>query len=187
MNQSKLISGQEIQGCKFVQLDEKSDHRGSFTEVFQKYWNSCLNPVQWSFVKSEPEVFRGMHLHLRHDEYFCLIKGHCYLGLKDLREDSSTYGTHSLYELFADSLAALVFPRGLLHGWYYTESSLHLQSVSESYVSYNADDNWGCKWNAPDLGIPWPFESAILSEKAENFPSVGDLEKSLKHISSSIK
>ncbi|MEQ8713916.1 MAG: dTDP-4-dehydrorhamnose 3,5-epimerase family protein [Cyclobacteriaceae bacterium] len=177
MKQSKLISGKKIQDCQFVLLDEKSDHRGSFTEVFQKHWNTCLDPVQWSFVRSEAEVFRGMHLHLRHDEYFCLTQGHCYLGLKDLREDSTTYGAYSLYELFEDSLAALVFPRGLLHGWYFTKPSLHIQAVSESYIDYGKDDNWGCRWDAPDLGIPWPFKSSRLSKRAQGFPDVKTLHE----------
>ncbi len=180
MSRSKLISGVEIQDSQLVLLDEKKDQRGSFTEVFQNHWQSCMAPVQWSFVKSEAGVFRGMHLHLRHDEYFCLASGHCFLGLKDLRESSSTYNEYALYELFGSSMAALIFPQGLLHGWYFTEPSTHIQAVSESYVDYGKDDNWGCRWNAVDLGIPWPFTSAILSERAEGFPSVRDLEASLR-------
>lgn len=180
MSESRLISGEEIQDCQFRILDERKDHRGSFTEVFQKHWGTCLEPAQWSFVKSEPKVFRGMHLHLRHDEYFCLVSGHGYLGLKDLREDSNTYGAYSLYELFGDSLAALVFPRGLLHGWCYTEPSFHIQAVSESYIDYGKDDNWGCKWNAEGLDIPWPIDDVVLSGRADTFPELNILTKDLK-------
>lgn len=176
---SRLIAGQEIHGCDFRILDERQDPRGSFTEVFQKHWRTCLDPVQWSFVKSEPNVFRGMHLHQRHDEYFCLVSGHGYVGLKDLRDDSPTNGAFSLYEVSGSSMAAIVFPRGLLHGWYFTEHSLHIQSVSESYISYNEDDNWGCKWDAPDLGIPWPFNSVVLSNRAKGFPLLQDLKSNM--------
>jgi dTDP-4-dehydrorhamnose 3,5-epimerase len=166
---SKLVNGTPLAGSTFKLLDEHRDPRGSFTEVFQKSWNTCIEPVQWSVVESEARVFRGLHLHLRHDEYFSLMKGHCYVGLKDIRPDSSTYMDWSLYEFFEDSKAILTFETGILHGWYFTMPSIHLQAVSESYLDYGQDDNWGCLWNDPDLGIEWPFSDALLSERAQNF------------------
>ena len=164
-----LVSGELINGVELHSLTEKIDSRGSFTEIFQKYWDSCINPVQWSVVKSEPNVFRGMHYHNRHDEYFCLISGKCLVGLKDLRKESNTYDCYSLYDLNYQDTAALTFPKGILHGWYFYEKSIHIQAVSESYEDYNKDDNLGCKWNDKDLGIPWPFDDAIVSERAGNF------------------
>lgn len=176
---SKLISGQEIADVEFFLLDEKKDQRGSFVEIFQKNWESCIEPVQWSVVRSSPRVFRGMHLHQRHDEYFSLITGHCLVGLKDIRSGSPTNGEYSLYELFGSDMAALTFPRGIIHGWYFFESSAHIQAVSESYIDYGKDDNWGCKWNAPDLNIPWPMDSVILSGRASEFPTEAQLRASL--------
>ncbi len=172
---SSLIDGKVIDQSRLVKLNEHKDPRGSFTEIFQKNWGTVIDPVQWSFVKSEPHVFRGMHYHNRHDEYFCLIQGSCYLGLKDMRKDSPTYMQHALYYLTENDLAALTFPSGVMHGWYFPEKSLHIQSVSEAYVDYGKDDNFGCKWDDPDLGIPWPFEKVVLSERARNFGLLKDL------------
>ncbi|MBY5952696.1 dTDP-4-dehydrorhamnose 3,5-epimerase family protein [Algoriphagus marincola] len=169
---SRLIAGQEIEGVVLKTLKENIDYRGSFTEVFNHRWNLDLNAVQWSYVKSESNVFRGLHFHKRHDEYFCIVSGHCELGLKDMRPDSPTYLNWQLYELFGDDLAALVFPRGLLHGWYFFTPSVHLQSVSESYVDYGKDDNWGVYWNDKDLGIPWSFTDPIISTRASDFPDL---------------
>ena len=84
--ESRIISGSPIADSELIKLIEHPDSRGSFTEVFVKKWGTILDPVQYSVVKSEAEVLRGMHFHRRHDECFCLIKGHCYLGLKDMRE-----------------------------------------------------------------------------------------------------
>lgn len=179
IGKSRLVSGQTLNEVELFVLDEKKDDRGSFVEVFQKSWDSCIDPVQWSAVRSSPGVFRGMHLHKRHDEYFCLIQGHCLVGLKDLRSGSPTDGEYSLYELYGSDMAALTFPRGILHGWYFLESSTHLQAVSESYMDYGKDDNWGCKWNAPDLNIPWPMESVTLSSRASEFPTEAQLRASL--------
>ena len=174
---SSLISGSPIDGVELRKLTEHTDHRGSFAEVFQRHWGTCMAPVQWSVVKSAPQVFRGMHLHLRHDEYFSLLTGHAYVGLKDVRKGSPTDGVYALYELHADDIAAIIFPRGLLHGWYFLEPSIHLQAVSEAYADYHSDDNWGVYWNAADLGIPWPFKTATVSHRAGDFPTEAQLRQ----------
>ncbi len=172
---SVLVSGDTIADSALVDLSENKDFRGSFTEIFQRNWNTVLDPVQWSMVKSEENVFRGMHFHRRHDEYFCLIQGSCYLGLKDLRPKSETYGCVSLYFLSCRSLKSLIFPRGVLHGWYFPEPSIHIQAVSESYLDYGQEDNFGCRWDDPAIGIEWPFQNPILSTRAQDFGSLLDL------------
>jgi dTDP-4-dehydrorhamnose 3,5-epimerase len=175
MSKSSQIAGGAIHLAELRHIRENKDSRGSFSEVFQNHWQTCLDPVQWSAVKSGAGVFRGMHLHLRHDEYFCLLSGHCLVALKDIRPDSPTRGVFALYELHEADQAAVIFPRGLLHGWYFFQPSLHIQAVSESYVDYHTDDNFGCKWNAPDLGIPWPMKEVILSARAGDFTTEREL------------
>jgi len=172
LKKSRMKAGSQISGVVLRHLAENKDYRGSFTEIFNHRWNLDLDAVQWSLVKSEANVYRGMHFHKRHDEYFCLIHGKCELGLKDMRSDSPTYLQWSQYELWAEDLTALIFPRGLLHGWYFPEPSIHAQSVSESYVDYGKDDNWGVVWNDPDLGIPWSFDEPIVSNRAGDFPDL---------------
>jgi dTDP-4-dehydrorhamnose 3,5-epimerase len=169
---SLQIGGSEIDGVVFKQLKENEDHRGSFTEVYNHRWDLELEAVQWSYVKSEANVFRGLHFHKRHDEYFCLVSGHCQLGLKDMRPNSPTYLNWQLYDLHGSDLSALIFPRGLLHGWYFFTPSVHLQSVSESYVDYGKDDNWGVYWKDPALGIPWGFTHPVISNRASDFPTL---------------
>lgn len=176
---SKQIAGGLIEGVEFRNIDEHKDHRGSFSEVFQDHWGTCLDPVQWSVVKSGTGVFRGMHLHRRHDEYFSLLSGHCLVGLKDIRPDSPTEGVFSLYELHEQDMSAVIFPAGLLHGWYFFKPSLHIQAVSEAYVDYHHDDNWGVYWDAPDLGIPWPVKEVQLSPRAADFKTEAELKIAL--------
>ncbi|MDH3637712.1 MAG: dTDP-4-dehydrorhamnose 3,5-epimerase family protein, partial [Gammaproteobacteria bacterium] len=160
-------------------LQPNVDTRGIFTEVFQKHWNAMETPRQWSIVTSTSNVLRGCHLHLRHDEYFFLIQGEVSLGLRDERLDSPTRGHWQLYRLFGTNPAALTFPAGLVHGWYFHTDSLHLQAVSESYLTYGDDDNWGIHWADPELEIPWPFDNPLLSERAASFQSLIDVRQKL--------
>jgi len=180
MSSSRLIAGRTIYQTEFRKLVENKDDRGSFSEVFQEHWATPLSPVQWSVVKSGAGVFRGMHLHLRHDEYFSLLHGHCLVALKDVRPGSPTEGVFSLYELHEEDMAAVIFPRGLLHGWYFYQPSLHIQAVSEAYADYHNDDNHGVHWQAPDLGIPWPINEATLSMRAQDFTTEAALLASIQ-------
>jgi dTDP-4-dehydrorhamnose 3,5-epimerase len=155
------------------------DERGCFTELFSDGWELPIDPVQWSFVASRRKVLRGMHLHLRHDEYITVVRGRACVGIYDLRPDSPTAGGSSLIQLDAASLHCLCFPRGVLHGWYFYEDSFHLQAVSEAYDDYQADDNRGCLWSDKELKIPWPDPSPIVSARAAGFPLLRELAGSI--------
>lgn len=176
---SRLSRGGLIDGVDLWKLERHEDERGSFLEVFQDHWGSAIKPVQWSAVTSEPRVFRGMHLHWRHDEYIMVVSGHASVGLRDARPESTTFGVWSLYELFGEQPAALTFPQGIIHGWYTHEPTLHLQAVSEAYVDYHPEDNIGVRFDDPDLEIPWSDPDPIISERAEAF---GTLEDALRTV-----
>jgi dTDP-4-dehydrorhamnose 3,5-epimerase len=158
----------------------RRDHRGAFTEVFQAHWGTCITPVQWSIVHSHAGVFRGVHLHRRHDEYFAVVQGRATVGLRDLRPWSSTRGAWAMYDLSGADLACVTFPLGVLHGWYFHEESIHLQAVSEAYIDYGKDDNWGCLWSDPALEIPWPVtREPIMTTRAGDFPTLKGLVEAL--------
>lgn len=154
----------------FRRLKPNIDPRGCFTEIFQEAWDLGIAPVQWSLVRTDVNVFRGMHLHWRHDEYYALVSGRCVVGLYDVRRDSPSRGNYALYELNEDDPHCICFPPGMLHGLYYFEPTIHLQAVSESYDTYQHDDNLGCRWDDPDLAIPWPFDNPLSSPEQDSYP-----------------
>lgn len=172
---AKMLAGTDIEGAQLRPLTMNFDKRGYFTEIFRDTWQLPIEPVQWNMVSSRPRVLRGMHLHFRHDEYISVVRGRGCVGLYDFRTNSPTAGASALYELNGEELCCLSFPRGILHGWYFYEESLHLQGVSENYDEYHREDNMGCLWSDPDLNIPWPDASPIVSERAANFPSLAEL------------
>ena len=164
-----------IDGVQCRPLTINRDSRGCFTEVFCQNWGLQIEPLQWSVVSSHPKVLRGMHFHRRHDEYITIIRGRACVGLYDLRPDSRTRGVSSLIGLEEKNLSCLSFPAGILHGWYFYEASIHLQAVSECYDDYCIDDNLGCHWSDPGLGIAWPDRSPIISPRAASFPPLREL------------
>ena len=177
MQKSGLSAGGEIDGTQLVRLCVNKDHRGSFTEVLQRHWEPEFDFVQFSIVSSEANVMRGCHLHWEHDEYFCLLSGSAYVGLRDERPGSKTRNVWSLYSLHEDDMAALIFPRGLVHGWYFPEPSMHLQGVTESYKDYGSYDNHRIHWLDPDLEIPWPSKKATMTDLASGAMSLKEFRK----------
>jgi dTDP-4-dehydrorhamnose 3,5-epimerase len=164
-----------ILGLHVMPLAPHRDARGVFLEVFKDSWELPVRPTQWSLVRSTARTLRGLYLHLRHDELFVLVQGRAHVGLKDLRRASPTFGRALLLELAAESPTVVVFPPGVLHGWYFSEPSLHLQAVSEEYDRYRHDDNLSCHWADPELGLVWPDRHPLLSPDAEHFGSLRSL------------
>lgn len=170
-----IVHGEQLAGVVVQPLQSHFDDRGSFTEVFSSRWRAAIAAQQWSVVRSRANVLRGPHLHLGHDEYFVLLAGTAWVGLRDVRPDSPTRDRSCLMELHGDEPAAVSFPRGFIHGWYFSEESIHLQSVTECYADYHPADNLGCRWDDPDLDIPWPCTAPIVSARAAAFPPLSVL------------
>lgn len=175
---SGLVDGVAVAGVVVTALEAHHDARGSFTEVYAVERDHTLSPTQWSIVRSEAGALRGMHFHRRHDEFLTIVSGRLFVGLHDLRPDSPTAGAGALYVLDAVSPASIAFPRGLVHGWMADGPVVHLQAVSESYSTYGSDDNEGCRWDDPALGIRWPAAPRFVSSRADAFGSLEDLRTS---------
>jgi dTDP-4-dehydrorhamnose 3,5-epimerase len=155
-----------------VPLEPHRDERGVFTELYRVEWATGVEPVQWNSVRSEAGVLRGVHVHIRHDDYLTVPFGRASVGIRDLRRDSPTEGLATVVELGAERPAALVIPHGVAHGFYFHEPSLHVYAVSEYW---DPEDELGCHWADSELAIPWPVDSASVSERDEQSPPLSDL------------
>jgi dTDP-4-dehydrorhamnose 3,5-epimerase len=159
-------------GTALVPLEPHRDERGVFTELYRVEWATGVAPVQWNAVRSEAGVLRGVHVHIRHDDYLTVPFGRASVGIRDLRRGSPTEGLAIVIELGAERPAALVIPHGVAHGFYFHEPSLHVYAVSEYW---DPEDELGCHWADPELAIPWPTGSASVSERDEQSPPLSDL------------
>ena len=159
-------------GCSLRRLATHRDGRGSFTELFRREWETGADPVQWNVVRSEPGVLRGVHVHIRHDDYLTLPQGRATIGLRDLRRDSSTSGLSALVELRGDDLQALTIPHGVAHGFLFHEPSLHVYAVTRYW---DPDDELACHWADPDLELAWPERPALVAPRDEAAQPLSDL------------
>ena len=159
-------------GVTLHRLEPHVDSRGAFTELFRASWATGVAPVQWNAVRSEADVLRGVHAHFRHTDYLTLVAGRAAVGLFDLRDDSPTRGCQALAELSAESPSGLVIPPGVAHGFYFYEPSLHIYAVSHEW---DLDDELGCRWDDPGIGLAWPCAEPLLSDRDTALGSLASL------------
>jgi len=143
-------------------LTPHSDARGVFTEIQRNEWNLGNRPVQLNVVKSIAGVLRGVHVHVRHEDYFVLVTGRAFLGLHDLRPWSPTHGVSCLLELSEEKPQAVVTPPGVAHGFYFSEPAVHVYGVSHYW---DTADEIAVRWNSPELRLDWPTAAPVLSER----------------------
>jgi dTDP-4-dehydrorhamnose 3,5-epimerase len=158
------------EGVRISPLAMNLDSRGSLTEIFRTEWIDGPGPCQWNLAKSAANVLRGVHVHFKHDDYMVVISGRLSVGLYDARPKSPTYRQSAIFEFSAEPTSALRIPIGVMHGFYMHEPTTYVYGVN-SY--YDPDDELGCYWADPALGIAWPCRDPLLSERDREPPSFG--------------
>ncbi len=173
---SNVVS-RPIEDVLLCSLDTHSDDRGSLTEIFRASWNDAPPFMQWNFVRTQAGVLRGFHGHLIHLDYLILLQGSASIGLKDLRPDSPTENRAALVNLDGDDLKGLTIPAGVAHGFYFHTDSLMVYGVT-SY--WRVEDELGCRWDDPGVGIDWPVSSAVISERDAALPAFGVFRQQMR-------
>jgi dTDP-4-dehydrorhamnose 3,5-epimerase len=166
------VVGTLPEGLLVRPLEPHSDDRGTFVELHRLEWDTQIAPIQWNAVHSEPGVLRGVHVHPCHDDYLTVVRGRAIVGLRDLRDRSPSAGAAACVELSAERPLAITIPHGVAHGFYFAEASTHVYAVSHYW---DPADELGCRWDDPELEIPWPQRDARISTRDESLPPLAAL------------
>lgn len=156
-----------------------TDNRGWFFEFFKKneFAKAGITDVfiQENISFSRKGVVRGMHFQLapyQQAKLVSVLQGKVLDVVVDLRKGSSTFGKWHCCTLDSEQHNMLMVPQGFAHGFAALEDSLFIYKSTSTYQpAFEA----GIIWNDPQLGIPWPFTSPILSVKDSNLPTLDEL------------
>ncbi len=171
------ISGTLPQGVALFDLNPSADHRGVFTEVFRQNWRTGVEVVQINLAESVARTLRGTHVHLAHAEVYVAASGSMLLGVSDLRPSSVTAGAAALVRLDAADRQVLAIPPGVAHAYYSETDTVLLQGVS---AYYDPEDDLGCRWDDPGLGVAWPALQPILSARDSGAAGLPTLMRALR-------
>jgi dTDP-4-dehydrorhamnose 3,5-epimerase len=174
---SGIVTADLPDGVRLCPLTTYIDDRGTLTEIFRANWETGIVPVQWNVTTSKRGTLRGVHVHRTHDDYLVLLTGRASIGIRDLRAGSPTAGRAALVELSGSQMRTLTIPPGVAHGFYFHQESVMVYSVSHYW---DPEDEFGCRWDDPDLEIPWPTTSAKVSERDGSAPPLSALLRELE-------
>jgi dTDP-4-dehydrorhamnose 3,5-epimerase len=183
------IKERALKGVFEIEPYPIGDHRGFFMRTFDinEFNNYGINRlwVQENHSKSTQKgIIRGLHFQLPPFTETKLVR--CIHGavldvFVDLRKDSTTFGKWDAVELSAENKKMVFIPRGFAHGF------ITLSEVSE--VLYKVDNYYakdyerGIIWNDKSIGINWPTDNPVLSEKDKKNMTLNDFIAQYQNLS----
>jgi dTDP-4-dehydrorhamnose 3,5-epimerase len=152
-----------------IEPDVFRDDRGFFLETYhiEKYRaGGIVTPfVQDNHSRSVHGTVRGLHLQVGRAQakLVRVIEGEIYDVAVDVRRGSPTFKQWVGVTLSAENFKQCFVPAGFAHGF-----SVVSQTAQVEYKCtdlYDPASELGIAWNDPELGIRWPSEQALLSDR----------------------
>ena len=173
----------KIPGVLIIETDVFGDHRGYFTETYNKPKYEALG-ITTEFVQdnmsfsAQKGTLRGLHWQnppYAQAKLVSCTKGAVIDVAVDIRKGSPTFGQWVSVELSAENHRQFFLPRGMAHGFAVLSESAVFQYKCDNF--YAPQSEGAVAWDDPDLAIDWqiPREDVILSEKDSHHPAFKDL------------
>jgi dTDP-4-dehydrorhamnose 3,5-epimerase len=169
-----------LPGAFLIDLEKREDERGFFARTF------CLNEFKQhqldanvvqinNSLSADKGTLRGMHYQLApkaETKIVRCIKGSLFDVIVDLRKESPTFLKWFGAELSAENRRMMYVPKGFAHGFVTLEAHTEVfYLVSEFYAP---DMERGIRYNDPAIGIEWPVQPQVVSEKDLKHPDFNE-------------
>ena len=157
------------------------DERGFFMETYKKEDFDEKAGIKGEFIqdnhsKSKYGVLRGLHFQKEpyaQAKIVRCIRGAIYDVAVDLKKNSPTFGRYVSVELSEENKFMVYVPKGFAHGFLVlSENAEVIYKVDNVYApGYET----GLIWNDEDIGIKWPVDNPIISQKDGNLLTLKEL------------
>ena len=154
------------------------DNRGYFYESWnQDRYAEFGMPedfVQDNISLSTKGTLRGLHYQepMAQGKLVSVLVGRVFDVAVDLRRGSPRFGSWVGVELSGETREQLWIPEGFAHGF------CVISDLAEFYYKctapYNPETEHTIRYDDPEIGISWPVEVPVLSEKDKNAFSLSD-------------
>jgi len=159
----------DLQGLLIIEPDVFGDNRGYFMESWnrQRYRDAGVDFdfVQDNFSLSRRGTLRGLHFQnpLAQGKLVSVLQGEVFDAGVDIRRGSPTFGRWFGMTLSAENKRQFFLPPGFAHGFLVLSEMALFHYKCTDY--YSPKDEQGFRWDDPDVGIKWPVENPILSQR----------------------
>jgi dTDP-4-dehydrorhamnose 3,5-epimerase len=155
------------------------DPRGWFMESYhrERFVEAGLveRLVQDNHSRSVRGTLRGLHFQYPRGQVKLVrvVRGEVFDACVDVRRGSPTFGRAFWTVLSDENRRQMWIPAGFAHGFcVLSETADFVYKCSDFY---SAADDRGILWNDPSLGIPWPVQDPLVSEKDARLPRLADV------------
>lgn len=173
----------EIPEVILVEPDVHRDDRGFFLESYRadRYREGGITVefVQDNHSRSSRGTFRGLHAQTARpqDKLVRVLAGEVYDVAVDVRRGSPTFGQYAGATLSAENFLQLFVPVGFVHGFMVLSETAEVEYKCSDI--YDPSGELGVRWNDPAIGVPWPIENPLLSEKDATAPLLSEIDPEL--------
>jgi dTDP-4-dehydrorhamnose 3,5-epimerase len=171
----------KLNGCVIIEPKVFGDERGFFLETFQLERYRDLAGIDLPFVQdnhslSSRGVLRGLHFQKSKPQgkLVRVVKGKVFDVAVDMRKDSPTFGEWEAVVLSGENMKQFWVPPGFAHGFIVMSDTADFEYKCTDY--YDPADEMSILWCDPDLGISWPVDKPILSDKDAIAPRLAEIK-----------
>jgi dTDP-4-dehydrorhamnose 3,5-epimerase len=172
----------KLHDCVIIEPKVFGDERGFFLETFQAERYADLAGITLPFVqdnhsRSSNAVLRGLHYQKTKPQgkLVRVVRGEVYDVAVDIRQGSPTFGQWEGVILSEENKRQFWVPPGFAHGFLVLSDTADFEYKCTDY--YDPSDEGSVLWNDPDLDIPWPIATPILSNKDASAYRLVDLTR----------
>lgn len=184
-----IFTETKLKGAYLIDINKIKDNRGFFgrswcrEEMEAHGLNGNVVQSNTSFNKLKGTL-RGMHFQKSPYEETKLVrctKGSVYDVIIDLRKDSSTFKNWFGIILSENDHRMIYVPENFAHGYLSLENNSEVTYLVTQFYTPNSEG--GLRWNDPEIGIDWPQQINVISDRDRNQPlfSEIDLHKFINH------
>ena len=179
MSFKRLETG--LDGIVLIEPTVHGDERGFLVETFRENALAELGIdvefVQDNHSRSSGRVLRGIHMQRGQAKLVRCPRGRIWDVAVDLRPDSPTYRRWEGHELDGETHRQLFIPAGFGHGFCLLSDEADVIYRLSTY--YDPGLETGVAWNDPEIGIVWPIDDPVLSERDRTAPNLADVAATL--------
>ena len=174
----------KLDGLVLLQPRVHGDDRGFFVETFlrDEYRDAGIDVefVQDNHSRSGRGTLRGLHFQRSPGQAKLVraARGSIWDVVVDIRPGSPTVGQYEAFELDDVDHRQLFVPIGFAHGFCVLSDEADVTYKVSSL--YDAAEERGIAWDDPAIGIKWPMEAPILSDRDRANPSLDDVLSDLR-------
>ena len=167
----------ELDDLVLIEPTLHGDERGYLVETFRKNELAELGIevefVQDNQTRSRGRVLRGIHMQRGQAKLVRCPHGRIWDVAVDMRPDSPTYRRWEGFELDGEKHRQLFVPAGFGHGFCLLSDEADVLYRLSAYFDPKLET--GIAWDDPELGIEWPIEDPILSDRDRSAPLLAEI------------